>query len=168
MLTKKMEKALNEQLNAEFASAYLYLSMAADFESKNFEGFGAWMKAQAQEELTHAMKFYGYIHSRGGRVVLGKLETPQGEWPTPIAAFEAAYQHEKKISGLINDLVELAGKERDNASHQFLMWFVAEQVEEEESVGRVVERLKMVGESPSGLFIMDNELGKRGLSLPTE
>jgi ferritin len=161
MLSKKMEKALNEQLNAELASSYIYLSLAAYFESENLEGFASWMQTQAQEEVVHAMKIYGYIHSRGGRVVLTAIEGPQTSWKSPTAGFEAAFKHEKKISKRIDDLVEMASSESDNASHQFLMWFVAEQVEEEESVGRVVDKLKMVNEAPGGLFMMDRELARR-------
>jgi ferritin len=162
MLSKKMEKALNDQLNAEFYSAYVYLSLAAYFESKNLEGLASWMQAQAAEERGHAMKFYGYIHSRGGRVKLSQIDAPETSWDSPLVGFRSALEHEKMITGRINDLVDLANKEKDNASHQFLMWFVAEQVEEEESVGRVVDKLEMVGDSPSGLFIMDRELAKRG------
>jgi len=161
MLSKKMEKALNEQLNAELASSYIYLSLAAYFESENLEGFASWMQTQAQEEVVHAMKIYGYIHSRGGRVVLTAIEGPQTSWKSPTAGFEAAFEHEKKISKRIDDLVEMANSENDHASHQFLMWFVAEQVEEEESVGRVVDKLKMVNEAPGGLFMMDRELARR-------
>jgi ferritin len=161
MLSKKMEKALNDQLNAELASSYLYLSLAAHFESENLEGFAGWMKVQAQEEVGHAMKIYGYIHSRGGRVLLTTVEAPQTSWKSPQSGFESASAHEKKISQRINDLVELANSENDHASHQFLMWFVAEQVEEEESVGRVVDKLKMVGDAPGGLFMMDRELARR-------
>jgi ferritin len=162
MLSKKTEKALNEQLNAELASSYVYLSLAAYFESKNLDGFAHWMKQQAQEELTHAMKFYGYINSRGGRVLLGKIDEPKTEWKSPLDGFAAAYEHEKMITGRIDKLVGLADKEGDNASHGFLMWFVSEQVEEEDNVGRIVEKLKLVGDSPNGLFMMDRELAGRG------
>ncbi len=161
MLTKKMERALNEQINAELYSAYIYLSMAAHFENKNFEGFAKWMEAQAQEEVGHAMRIYGYVNSRSGRVVLAKIDGPKTDWSSCLDAFSDALDHERAITGNINDLVELAYKEKDNASHQFLMWFVAEQVEEEESVGRIVEKLKLVGDSPSALFILDRELGNR-------
>lgn len=161
MLSKKMEKALNEQLNAELFSSYLYLSMAAYFEGRNLDGFGSWMKVQAQEELAHGMKFYEFINSRGGKVTLDAIEAPQTKWDSPLDAFVAAEKHEQHISKLINDLVNQAVKESDNASHQFLMWFVAEQVEEEESVGRIVEHMKMITDSPSGLFMMDRELGSR-------
>lgn len=161
MLSKKMEKAFNEQLNAELASSYLYLSLAAYFESEKLEGFASWMQAQAKEEVGHAMKIYGYIHSRGGRVILSALDGPQSQWKSPESGFEDAYAHEKKITKRINSLVELANEENDHASHQFLMWFVAEQVEEEESVSRVVDKLKLLGEAPGGLFIVDRELARR-------
>jgi len=166
MLSSKMEKALNDQLNAELASDYLYLSMAAYFESQNLEGFASWMKIQSREEFVHAMKIYDYIQSRGGRVRFGALEAPQSEWGSPLAAFSAALEHEQMITSRINALVEIANKEKDNATHQFLMWFVAEQVEEEESASRVVERLKLMGDAPGGLFIMDQELGSRTVSEP--
>jgi len=156
-----MEKELNEQLNAELASAYVYLSLAAYFESENLEGFAGWMQAQAQEEVGHAMKFYGYIHSRGGRVLLTTIDGPETSWKSPKAGFQAALDHERKITARINTLVELADKENDHASHQFLMWFVAEQVEEEESVGRVVDKLEMIDGAPGGIFMMDRELARR-------
>lgn len=161
MLSKKMEKALNEQINAEFHSAYVYLSLAAYFESRNLDGFAAWMEAQASEEVEHAMKFYGYVNSRGGRVQLTAIEGPKTEWDNVLDGFQTALGHEQKITGCINKLVDLANKENDHASHQFLMWFVSEQVEEEESVGRIVEKLKLIGDSPSGTYMMDRELGAR-------
>jgi len=161
MLSKKMEKALNEQLNAELSSSYIYLSMAAYYESENLDGFASWMQMQAQEEVGHAMKFYKYIQSRGGRVTLGAIDGPQTSWKSPTSGFQSALNHEKKITKRIDDLVELANGENDNASHQFLMWFVAEQVEEEESVSRVVDKLKMIDEAPGGLFMMDRELARR-------
>lgn len=164
MLSKKMEKALNEQINAELESAYVYLSLAAYYESENLEGFSSWMEAQSQEEVEHAMKVYRYIQSRGGRVSLAKIDAPKSEWKSPLDGFEAAYQHEKMITSRIDDLVGLANKEDDYASHEFLMWFVAEQVEEEDSTSRVVERLKLVGEAPSGLFMIDRELAQRSSS----
>ncbi len=166
MLASQMEKALNDQLNAELASDYLYLSMAAYYESQNLEGFAKWMQLQAQEEFAHAMKIYTYIQTRGGRVRLGALEAPQSEWDSPLAAFSAALEHERMITSRINALVDMANAEKDNATHQFLMWFVAEQVEEEESASRVVERLKLMEDAPGGLFIMDRELGSRVASAP--
>jgi ferritin len=161
MLSKKIEKAFNEQLNAELNSAYVYLSLAAYFEEQDLAGFAHWMKVQAQEEVEHGMKFFGYINSRGGRVQLAKIESPKSEWPSPLEGFKTALEHEQMITGRVNDLVVLANKEGDHASHQFLMWFVAEQVEEEDSVGRVVQKLKMVGDSPNGLLMMDHALGQR-------
>jgi ferritin len=161
MLKKKVERALNEQLNEELYSAYMYLSLAAYFRDGNYDGFGGWMRAQAQEEVEHGMKFYDYINDRAGRVTLAKIDAPPTDWASPEAAFEAAWEHEKKITGLINDLVDLASKERDHATHQFLQWFVVEQVEEEDLVGSVVHKIKMVADSPSGMYILDRELATR-------
>ena len=166
MLTSQMEEALNDQLSAELASDYLYLSMAAYFEDQNLEGFGQWMQIQAREEFAHAMKIYAFIQSRGGRVRLRALEAPQHDWDSPLAAFSAALDHERMITSRINVLVDLANEVKDNATHQFLMWFVAEQVEEEETASRVVDRLKLMGDAPGGLFIMDNELGLRVARAP--
>lgn len=161
MLSSKMEKALNKQLNAELASSYLYLSMAAYFESENLEGCAGWMRVQAQEENLHGMKFYDFIHSRGGRVTLTAIEGPKTEWESVIDGFDGALAHEKKITKSINDLVNLALEEKDNATHQFLMWFVAEQVEEEDTVGKIIQNLKMVAGAPGGMFLIDRELGQR-------
>ena len=165
MLSNKLEDALNGQSNAEFYSAYLYLAMSAYFQSVNLSGFAHWMRLQAQEELEHAMKFYDYVHERGGRVVLHPVEDPPSKWESPLAAFEQAYRHEQKVTGLINDLYELAEKERDHATKIFLQWFITEQVEEEASASEVVEKLKLLGEdTASGLYILDRELAQRGLS----
>ena len=161
MLSKNLEKAFNDQINAEMFSAYLYLSMAAYFDSLNLKGFSNWMRVQFQEEWVHAMKFFDYINERGGRVVLEKIEKPQAEWKSPLDAFEAAYKHEQMITGRINDLVDLAIKENDHAAKAFLQWFVTEQVEEEASTDEVVQMLKMVKESPNGMFMVDRELSKR-------
>jgi ferritin len=161
MLSDKMQDALNGQLNAELYSAYLYLSMNAYFKSVNLDGFANWMYYQAQEELAHAMKFYEFIISRGGRVKLAQIDAPPNSWDSPLAVFEATLAHEQKVTGLINDLVEKALEEHDHASNIFLQWFVSEQVEEEESVGGVLEQLKLMGEAKGGLFMMDRELAKR-------
>lgn len=161
MLSEKMENALNGQLNAEMYSGYMYLSMNAYFKSINLDGFANWMHYQAQEELAHAMKFYDFIISRGGRVTLAQIEAPPNTWNSPLAVFEATLEHEQKVTGLINDLVELALEEHDHASNIFLQWFVSEQVEEEENVGGVLEQLKLMGEAKGGLFMMDRELAKR-------
>ena len=161
MLTEKMQKALNGQMNAELYSSYLYLSMNAYFKSVNLDGFANWMYFQAQEELEHAMKFYDFICQRGGRVQLAQIEAPPSEWNSPLAVFEDTLAHEQKVTGLINDLVEIANEERDHASQIFLQWFVSEQVEEEDSVGGVLEQLKLMGEAKGGLFMMDREMAKR-------
>ena len=164
MLTEKMEKALNGQLNAELYSSYLYLSMNAYFKSVNLDGFANWMYYQAQEELEHSMKFYDFVIQRGGKVVLAQIEAPPSEWDSPLAVFEATLAHEQKVTGLINDLVEIALEEHDHATNIFLQWFVSEQVEEEESVGGVLEQLKLMGDAKGGLFMIDRELAKRSPS----
>ncbi|MDH3828502.1 MAG: ferritin, partial [Desulfobacterales bacterium] len=161
MLTEKMQTALNGQLNAELYSSYLYLSMNAYFKSVNLDGFANWMHYQAQEELEHSLKFYDFIIQRGGKVVLSQIEAPPTEWDSPMAVFEATLAHEQKVTGLINDLVEIAHEERDHATTIFLQWFVSEQVEEEESVGGVLEQLKLMGDAKGGLFMIDRELAKR-------
>ncbi|MBD3306934.1 ferritin [candidate division KSB3 bacterium] len=161
MISKKMEEALNKQINAEFYSSYLYLSMAADFEAKNLDGFAIWMKVQAQEEWGHGMKIYTYINEQQGKVQLGMIEAPPIQWGSPLEAFEAAYQHEQKVTAMINDLVGIAIDEKDHASHIFLQWFVNEQVEEESTASGIVEKLKMIGDRPQGLFMIDRELARR-------
>ena len=161
MLTAKMQKALNNQLNAELYSSYLYLSMNAYFKSVNLDGFANWMYYQAQEELEHAMKFYDFINQRSGKVELLPIEAPPAEWDSPLAVFEATLKHEQKVTGLINDLVDVAHEERDHATNIFLQWFVSEQVEEEENVGGVLEQLKLMGDAKGALFMIDRELAKR-------
>ena len=162
MISKKMEKALNEQINAELYSAYLYLAMAAYFESENLPGFANWMRIQFQEETAHAMKFFGFINERRGRVVLKAIDQPAKEWKSPLAAFEASFEHEQMITGRIDDLVNLATEAKDHATNAFLQWFVTEQVEEETSVDTVVQMLKMADKAPGALFMIDRELGRRG------
>ncbi len=161
MLSKKMQSALNDQINAEFFASYQYLAMAAYFESEKLLGFANWMHVQSEEETTHAMKFYNYINSRRGRVLLEKIANPVTEWESPLAVFEASLEHEQKVTGMINKLMDLAIKESDHATASFLKWFVDEQVEEEENVDNVIQDLKRVSSSPDGLFILDRELGNR-------
>ena len=167
MISKKMAEALNGQINAEFYSAYLYLSMEAYFESMNLPGFANWMRAQIQEEAMHAMKIYDFVNEHSGRVLLKSVAQPPTEWESPLAAFEAAYKHEQKVTGLINDLVNLAIEEKDHATNTFLQWFVNEQVEEESSVSQVVQKLKMIDKAPGGQFLIDRELGQRVFTPPT-
>lgn len=161
MLSAKMEKALNDQINAELFSSYLYLSMAAFFEDQNLPGSATWMRAQGQEEMVHAMKFFDWINERRGRVTLEAIEKPEFEWSSPLAAFEASFKHEQYITSRINDLMALAIEEKDFATRNMLNWFVDEQVEEESSVDAVVQQLKMIGDSKHGLYIIDRELGGR-------
>jgi len=161
MLSPKIEAALNEQLNAELQSAYLYLAMTAWFDNQGLSGFAGWMKAQFKEELEHAFRFYRYINDRGGKVSLGAITAPPDSWESPLAAFKAAYEHEVSISQRINRLVDLAAGENDHATGAFLQWFVTEQVEEEASVDAVVQKLKLIGDRPHALFMIDRELGRR-------
>ena len=161
-----MKKVLNEQLNAELYSAYLYYSMAAYFESINLAGFANWMMVQFQEEQFHASKFYRYINERGGRVLLTAIEAPPSEWDSPLAAFEDTLAHEQKVTGLINGLADMAMEQKDHASMSFLQWFVSEQVEEENSVGTVLGHLKLIKESPQALFMLDKELSQRIFTPP--
>jgi len=166
MISKKMEKALNEQVNAELLSAYLYLSMEAYFKSLNLNGFANWMMVQTQEEVSHAMKIYEFIDERGGRITLKAIDGPQTKWDSPLAVFKAVYEHEQKVTSLINDLVNLAIEEKDHATNSFLQWFVNEQVEEEASADQVVQQLKMMEKAPGGMFMLDRELGQRVFSPP--
>jgi ferritin len=161
MINKKMEKALNGQINEELYSAYLYLSMSAWFESTNLRGFAKWMQVQAKEELGHAMKIYGFIHERGGTVGLQALKAPDAKWESPLAAFEGAYKHEQHITACINKLVNQAIQEKDHATNGFLQWFVQEQVEEESSADEIVQMLKLAGKQPGALFMIDRQLGQR-------
>ena len=166
MLNKKIEAAFNSQINAETYSAYLYWSMAACFEGLNLKGFANWMIVQAQEEMIHAMKFYNFINERGGQATLTAIEAPPTEWANPLSAFKNAYEHEQKVTALINDLVNLAIEEKDHASNAFLQWFVSEQVEEEASADEVVQKLSLMADAPGGLFMLDQQLGQRVFTPP--
>lgn len=161
MIGEKIQSALNKQVNMELYSAYLYLAMSTHFLGWNFEGFSRWMRAQAQEELLHAMKLFDYVNERGGRVTLSRVEEPPRMWATVVTAFEDAYAHERENTILINELMALATREEDHATAIFLQWFVTEQVEEEASASRIVEKLKLVGESAPALLMLDRELGMR-------
>ena len=160
-MNQKVQDALNEQVNAELHSAYIYLSMSAHFEEQSLSGMAQWMRLQAEEEMEHAMRIYDFVHARGGRVILEAVEGPPTEWGTPVSIFEAALAHEKKITGMIHDLYALATEEKDYPAQSMLQWFVDEQVEEEDNVGNVVDQLKMVSDDLPGLLLMDRELGAR-------
>ena len=166
MISKKIEQALNDQINSELYSSYLYLAMAAYFDSENWRGFASWMKVQSQEELVHAMKIYGFVNERGGRVTLKAIDVPPAAWKSPMAAFQAAYKHEQLVTSRINNLVELATKEKDNATNVFLNWFVSEQVEEEASVDVVVKNLEMAKDMVCAIAMIDQQLGQRKFSRP--
>ncbi|MHC4945311.1 MAG: ferritin [Planctomycetota bacterium] len=166
MLNEKMEKALNKQINEEYYSSYLYVSMVAYFESLNLPGFANWMRIQAQEELVHVMKFFDYVNERGGRVTLDAIKKPAVEWASPLAAFEDAYKHECYISGCIHELANLAAELKDHPSHNFLEWFVEEQVEEEASADAIVQRLKLGGDSGAAMLMIDQELSQRVFTPP--
>ena len=157
----KINEALNRQIKEEFYSSYLYLSMAAYLESLGLRGFAHWMEMQAKEELGHAMKIYKFVVERGGRVKLFDIQQPPVEWESPLQTFEEALKHEQYITSKINGLMSLAREVGDYATEIFLQWFVTEQIEEEASVGEVVEKLKLVKDSPNGLFMIDRELGMR-------
>ena len=161
MLGKKIEEAFNEQINWELYSGNLYLSMSAYFQSINLAGFANWMYVQALEEGTHAMKFFDFINECGGRVTLAKIKEPKTEWSSPLDAFQDTCEHERKVTGLINDLVDLAVKEKDQAANAFLQWFVTEQAEEEASAKEIAGKLKVVGDRGGMLFMLDRELGQR-------
>lgn len=161
MIGKRIQDVMNEQIKHETFSAYLYYSMAAYFHSKSLDGMAQWMKAQAQEELAHALRFFNHINDRGGRIELQAIEKPQLEWESPIAAFKAALQHEEFITGKINDLAKIADEENDRAASIMLQWFVTEQVEEEASVTAVIDMLKLVSDSGHGVLMADRELGTR-------
>jgi len=166
MISENMQKAFNDQINAEIHSAYLYLSMVSYFKSLNLDGFAQWMTVQTQEEISHGMKFFNFVLERGGKALLQPIEGPAVEWESPLAAFEAAYKHEQYITKRIADLMKLARKENDTASEIMLQWFVTEQVEEEANADGIVQKLKMMAGAPGGVFMLDRELGSRAFSPP--
>lgn len=161
MLSKKMEKMLNEQINAEMYSAYLYLSMAAYFEDKNLPGFANWMHVQFKEEWAHAMRIYNYVFERGGKVELFAIDKPKNKWKNIVEVFEETLKHEKYVTSLIYDLVTASIQEKDYASQSMLQWFIDEQVEEEATASELLEKVKMVEGKGAGLFMIDKELQAR-------
>ncbi|MFX0133616.1 MAG: ferritin [Candidatus Hodarchaeota archaeon] len=167
MIKENVEEALNRQVNRELYSSYLYLSMAAYFESINLKGFANWMRVQFQEENFHAMKMFDYVIGRGGRAKLLSIEAPPMDWDSPLKIFEHTYEHEKKVTGLINNLVKLASSEEDYATYNMLQWYVKEQVEEEASANEILEKLKMVGNDKNALLTLDREFAQRIFKPPT-
>ncbi len=161
MISTKLQDAINNQIQAEMNSAYIYLAMSVECEEKNLSGFASWLKKQYQEENSHAFKLVDYLLERGGSVKLQAIEAPATEYGTPVELFEKVLAHEIHISNLINKLYEVALEEKDYAAQIFLQWFIAEQVEEEASASAVLERLKFVGDKGGSLLYIDKELGKR-------
>ncbi len=161
MLSKELEKLLNEQLNWEFYSAYLYLSMAAYFEANNLKGFAHWLKIQAKEELTHGMKFFNYIIERNGNVKLENISAPKNSWDSYYEAFKEVYEHEQGVTKRIYKILEKAKEEKDYATENFLQWFVSEQVEEEAQSLEIMQKVNTCKNSVGGLFALDHQLGKR-------
>jgi ferritin len=160
-INQKIEDAINKQVNAELYSAYLYLGMSSRCTELNLKGMANWLYVQAQEEMTHAMKFYRFILERNGHAVLPAIEGVPSDWKTPLQMFEVAYEHEQKVSAMINNIVDIALAERDHATASMLNWFVDEQVEEEANSSEIAGKLKLIGESKEGLFMLDKELSTR-------
>jgi ferritin len=171
MIGKKMEEALNGQLNKELYSAYLYMSMSAYSDSIGLKGFANWFMVQYHEEMLHAMKIYEYIQRQGGRAKLMTIKEPPSDFESPLDMFEKTLAHEKFITKSINDLVDLAIAEKDHATQIFLHWYVTEQVEEEENDNDIIARLRLVGKGPegnNGLFLVDKDLGTRATTVLTD
>jgi ferritin len=161
MIKEKILTILNKQINEELYSSYLYLSMSNFFSSLNLDGLAKWMRMQSQEEYEHGMKIYDYIQQRDGKVVLAKIETPKAIWKSPLEVFQETLKHEQHITSCIHNIINLAIQEKDHATTNFFQWFVGEQVEEEANATNILEKMKMVGDNKSGLFMLDRELGKR-------
>ncbi len=168
MLSSAMEKALNNQINKELYSSYYYYAMAAYLDNEGLEGMANFMKAQALEETEHAQKFYHYVFERGGRVVLEAIDKPPVDYESPRNIFELGLEHEKFVTSLINNLVELALKENDYATKTFLDWFITEQVEEEAAMDNILSKFKIVGDNGHGLLMLDARLGERSPAPATE
>ena len=168
MIGEKMLEMLNKQIQEEYYSAYLYLSMSSYFDSQGLSGMANWMRVQYDEEVSHALKIYDYILERGGKVELLALKQPPNEWKSPLDAFQGALKHEEYITGKINDLVDLAIKEKDHAANNFLQWYVEEQVEEEANANQNVDALKLIGKDGRGLLMLDREMAQRVFTPPAD
>ncbi|MET1128173.1 MAG: ferritin [Thermoproteota archaeon] len=161
-ISERIQELLNRQINSELYSAYLYLSMAAYFESRNLRGFASWMVQQAREELEHAMRIYRYVFERGGRVALKAIEEPPSEWSSPRDAVKHALEHEMEVTRRIHNIYEAAREERDHATEVFMQWFVNEQVEEEALFSDLLAKVEAAGDSPVALMMLDSLLARRG------
>jgi len=172
MIGERLNQAMNDQIKNELESYYIYLSMAAYFESASLDGMGHWMRCQAHEEMIHAMKFYQHLIDRGGQVVFQDLKQLKTEWSSPLEAFTDAYAHEQFITGKINELTTIAREEKDYQSEPLLAWFSDEQIEEEATASKITDELEMIGDDKSALLMMDRELAQRpfpaGSPLDTE
>lgn len=158
---KSVEEILNKQINAEFWSAYLYLSMSSYLAQKGLTGFANWMRVQYQEEVSHALKIFDYVIARGGNVKLEPIAAVETDWKGIKEIFDSTYEHECKVTDMIHNCYETALKERDHATANMLQWFIDEQAEEEESALEIIDKLKMVGDNGAALYMMDKELGTR-------
>ena len=163
MLSKTLEKALNEQVNKEYYSAFLYLSMSSYFESVNLLGMAAWMRTQYEEEVMHAIKIFDMIVDMEGKVALKPIEGPPMEFKSPLDVFTKSLEHERKITGMINNIYSLAREENNYAGQSALQWFIDEQVEEEKAALEIVQQLKMIGDETTPLLMLDSKLGSREL-----
>lgn len=166
MINEKMEKAFNEQINKEFYSEYLYLSMQAYFERLNLKGFVNWMQVQVQEEHAHALGMFDYLNQRGGSVVLEAIDKPETEWKSPLHVFEDVLKHEEYVTSRINALMDVAEEVKDRAAMSFLDWYLKEQVEEEDNVGNVLATLKLIGDDKNALLLLDKDLAARTFVQP--
>jgi ferritin len=162
MITKTLQDAINDQINKELYSSYLYLSMAAYFESKNLPGFAKWMHVQEGEERGHAMRLYQFLVDRGGRVMLEAIAAPETEWATSLDLFKQVAEHEAQVTASINGLYELALKEKDYPAQMALQWFITEQVEEEKNAADIVQQLQLIEARGTAVLMLDHQLGKRG------
>ena len=156
-----VQDAFNEQIKKELFSGYLYLFMSAHFDHTNFPGFAHWMRLQAREELAHAMRLFDYVLRRGGRVELHGIEAPTTDLGGPLSLFESVLEHERAVTGTIHRLFELSGKEGDWAAQQELQWFIAEQVEEEDTASTARDQVLMAGEDQAALLMLDQQFGSR-------
>lgn len=166
MISEKLEKAFNDQINKELYSEYLYLSMQAYFERLNLKGFVNWMSVQIQEEHAHAMGMFNYVHERGGKVQLEAIDKPQVDWNSPLHVFEEVLKHEEFVTSRINALMDVAEEVKDRAALSFLDWYLKEQVEEESNVGGVLATLKLIKDDAKALLMLDKELAARTFVAP--
>ena len=161
MISQKMADAINNQIKAEFESAYLYLAMSAYLEDKNLKGMAHWLREQFKEEQEHACKLMKHLYERGARVILGAISKPDAEFGAPLDVFKAVAKHERIVTGRINKMMDLAVEEKDYASQNMLNWFVDEQVDEEADADEIVNKIELLKDSNSSMYTLDKELGQR-------